>query len=136
MKPNLLRFIFTLFFAIFFKCSFAQIGIIAPALTINPAGCTFPSSYNNLGNMTITESATNDIRIAAAATNYTITLSISSNFEFNPGVGTISPNGGGDITSLTLTVNATNFVITYRSSHAGASAIRQDQIDNFIISGL
>ncbi len=127
---------FTLFFAIFFKCSFAQIGIIAPALTINPAGCTFPSSYNNLGNMTITESATNDIRIAAAATNYTITLSISSNFEFNPGVGTISPNGGGDITSLTLTVNATNFVITYRSSQAGAAAIRQDQIDNFIISGL
>ncbi len=90
---------------------FSAVGITAPSLAITT--CTFSSAYNNLGNIIIDEGTNGDFAVAAGAT---LILTIPANFQFNPGVGTLTQNGGAvNLSALAIVVTSTTITITYTS---------------------
>lgn len=89
----------------------AAVSVTAPSLTINTA--SFPSSYQNLGNIVITEAANGDF---ATGAGQTFIISAPADFEFNPGVGSISQNGGAvNLSALSISVTSTTITVTYTS---------------------
>ncbi len=109
----------------------AAVSITAPTLNISTP--SFPSGYFALGNIVIDEGANNDFPIASRNTDYTITITAPSNFEFLAGSGSITA-AAGDITTISVSVSATVITITYRSSQINGT--RNDQDDILTISGL
>ncbi|MFN5418497.1 MAG: T9SS type A sorting domain-containing protein [Flavobacteriia bacterium] len=121
-------------FSLLFVAKFtnAQWDVYYPSLDIT--SCTYPTPYSALGSIRFNESvvAGNQGRlpIPAANTDYTITFTAPPNFQFNPGVGTVTCSG--DITSSSITVTSTQITITYRSSEAN----RADEYDYIQINGI
>jgi hypothetical protein len=89
----------------------AQVIITKPNLAINT--CSFPSAYSVLPQIQIQENANSDF--ATNLASRTLVLSAPTNFEFNPGVGTLTVRTGRDITAATATmvVTTTTITITY-----------------------
>lgn len=106
------KILFLLFFSSAFLNGFqAAVGITAPSLSI--ATCTFPSSYQSLGDIVIDEGNNADFAVAAGVT---LILTAPANFQFNPGVGTVTQNGGTvNLSALSIAVTATTITITYTS---------------------
>ena len=105
MKRTLLliSFIFLKSFA------FPNVGITAPSLSITT--CTFPSTYSTLGDIVIDEGANGDFAVGVAQT---LILTAPTNFEFNPGIGILSQNGGAvNLAGLIILIEATKITITY-----------------------
>jgi hypothetical protein len=88
------------FFGISSSNLYGQVTITKPNLTINP--CVFPSAYSVLGQIQIQESNNNDT--ANQGYGRTIILTAPANFEFNPGVGTITDRNR-NVTNSTISVN-------------------------------
>lgn len=112
------------------------------AVTITPANatvntCQLPTDYFSLVDIIITEGAATDFSIPASNTNYTLILNAPNNFQFNAGVGSVDFLASGDITGVSITVNATAITITYSSSQGNrANAIDRLTISNLQIRGL
>jgi len=97
------------------------------AVSVIPASAgtclnVLPGAYFPIGNITISEGTNADF---AVQTNATLVLSAPANFLFNAGTGTVSFTGGGDITSASISVTATNITITFSS---GGTAFHDDLI--------
>lgn len=101
-----------LFFVLFSKQTFfSAVGITAPSLSIST--CTFPSTYSTLGDIIIDEGATGDFAVGVAQT---LILTAPANFEFNPGIGAVSQNGGAvNLSAIAMVVTANTITITYTS---------------------
>ena len=122
-------------FLIFFlfamtSLSFGQVTITKPNLTVT-AYCSFPTNYYTLGNIVILETADTNFNMAAN-TNYTLILTAPTNFQFNPGVGSVSFTGGRDLASASINVTANTITITYTSTGGNATNDR----DQLTISGI
>ncbi|SEG50495.1 hypothetical protein SAMN05421847_2541 [Halpernia humi] len=87
---------------------FGQVNITAPNLSIST--CSFPSDYSTLPQIQIQES--NNANIANQGNGRTIILTAPTNFEFNPGVGTIADRNR-DVSNSTIVVTSTTITITY-----------------------
>ena len=88
--------------------SVGQVVVTSP--TINITTGTYPSAYNALGNIVLTETANGDF---AVGTNVTLVLAAPANFEFQAGVGTASYGNPANFTAATAAVTATTITITY-----------------------
>jgi hypothetical protein len=115
-RPKHLPFSKTIIFLILFTLFInnkinAQVLITKPNLTI-PVCSGFPTAYNTLGNIVIDENNNNDSDISNG-TNRTIILTAPSNFEFNPGVGSVDFNPNQDIQSASISVTTSTITITY-----------------------
>jgi uncharacterized cupredoxin-like copper-binding protein len=95
-------------------------------------------AYVTLGDITLTETTRNDFRITTTGgvTSGTFILSAPSNFEFNPGVGTIVPgpveatSTPDPITILAFTVTSSTISINYNVASHTLS------LDQFVIRGI
>jgi hypothetical protein len=96
------------FFGVSSSNLYGQVTITKPNLTINT--CVFPSAYSVLGQIQIQESNNNDT--ANQGNGRTIILTAPANFEFNPGVGTITDRNR-NVTNSTISVTATTITIAY-----------------------
>ena len=108
---------------------FGQVTFTKPNLTINT--CVFPSAYSVLPRIQIQEANNGDF--TNQGNGRTIILTAPTNFEFNPGVGTISDRNR-DVNNSTITVTATTITITY-----DCNATAQDdrwRIDNIEIRAI
>lgn len=115
LKPSImkafLRIISLSVFFLFITGSFnsrAAVTITAP--TLNIVTPSFPSGYNALGNIVITEGANGDFAIAASKT---LVLTAPTNFEFQAGTGSVTYAGGGNISAASIVVTASTITITY-----------------------
>jgi hypothetical protein len=88
--------------------SFAAVSITKPSLTINT--CSYPSSYNTLGDIIIDENSNGDF---SKLTNVTLILTAPANFEFQAGVGSVSYLPSNNISAATISITATTITITY-----------------------
>jgi len=79
--------------------------------TINT--CAFPSAYQTLGDIIITEGANGDF---TAGTNVTLILTAPTNFSFNAGVGNVTFSASKNITAASIVVTSSIITITYSSS--------------------
>ncbi|MGD9492062.1 MAG: hypothetical protein AB7V36_01770 [Bacteroidales bacterium] len=110
----------------------AAVSITAPTLNISTA--SFPSAYFTLGDIVIDEGANGDFSFAAQNTNYFFTIHAPANFEFLATSGIISAIAG-DITSCSMSLSATQIVVTYSSD--GSNVTQRSNDDDIItISGL
>jgi len=103
---------FTIFVVLLFSLlgynANAQVTITAPNLNNL---CVGVSSYTNLGNIVLAETAISDVALSAGGI---LVLTMPTGFELNAGVGTISASGGGDVViNGASTINATNISINY-----------------------
>lgn len=105
-KKIFFSFLFVLLFA---HNSIGQVTITKPNLPITVCS-GFPSAYNNLGNIVITETANTNFSNTAGARSLVFT--IPTNFEFNPSVGTATGNGQ-NVTITSTVVTATQITINY-----------------------
>jgi hypothetical protein len=107
-----------------------QVTITQPNLSIQVCS-GFPSSYNALGNIVITENERGNF--GSSATPLTLILTAPTNFEFQVGIGDVSVTGSNLSVSLTrasrINVTATTITITYNCSGT-------NQFDSMTISGL
>lgn len=107
-------------------------------VTVTPANgtansCKLPTDYVTLGNITITETANNNIGMAGSGTTYSLVLNAPPNFEFNPGVGSVAINGGtGDIDIVNITVTAASITVSFSSTEGN----RTNDPDFIRISGI
>src|SRR5437588_3743241 len=72
--------------------------------------------YTALGDIVLTEGSTTDF---AAGVNQTFILTIPSGWQLNPGAGSVSFQGSRDFTAATISVTASNLVVTYSVSGTG-----------------
>ena len=86
-----------LLFMVFFGATeaFAQVNFTKPNLPITVCS-GFPSAYNNLGNIVITETTNNNFSMGTAVT---LIFSAPANFEFNPSAGSVAVAGGGNLSA-------------------------------------
>jgi hypothetical protein len=97
-------------FVVFLSSSlFAQVNITKPNLSITVCS-GYPSSYNALGNIVITESANGNF---TPGTNITFILTAPANFEFQAGVGSVTYAASANITDASIAVTATQITVTY-----------------------
>ncbi|PLX03348.1 MAG: hypothetical protein C0594_10565, partial [Marinilabiliales bacterium] len=75
----------------------------------------------------VDEGAANNF--AGGQANQTYVLSAPAGFEFNPGIGSVSEPGGGDISAISLTVTSGTATVTMSTSGTANT-------DQFTISGL
>jgi len=104
----------------------AQVSITKPSLSITT--CTgFPSVYNALGDIVITEGANGDF---SPGTNVTLILTVPNNFEFQANTGNVTFASGSNISAATITSRTSSTItITYSSSQTNKK-------DTMTISGL
>ncbi len=107
-------------------------GISAANVTVTPAAngtClqVSPGAFSNIGTITVAESAMTDF--ASPQTNVTLILTAPVNFEFNPGVGTVSYTAGRNITFASVAVTSTTVTVTLSVSGT-------NRLDNLYISNL
>jgi len=88
----------------------AAVTITAPPGPIGVCSGVFPTPYNSLGNIVITEGLNGDF---AVGTNVTLVLTAPANYEFLPGTGTVTFTAGQNISSASIVVTATTITITY-----------------------
>jgi hypothetical protein len=89
---------------------FGQVSV-TPA-TGGMALCVGSSTYSTLGNIVITEGANNDF--VNDNTSRTFILTAPTNFQFNPGTGSVSIPGANDFSgSPGIAVTATTITLTY-----------------------
>jgi hypothetical protein len=110
---------------LFCSIASAQVTITAPSLTVNTCG-NFPTNYAPLANIVISEKNTGDFSVG---TNVTLVLSSPSNFEFQPGTGSVSYTSGANISAASINITATSVTITYSASNT-------NKPDALTISGL
>src|ERR1043166_488121 len=110
--------------------TFATVTITAPSLTnsadlaVNGAA---PLATSTLGNIVITEVATNDF---APGTGVTLILTAPTGWQFNPGVGSVSFQNSRNITSASITITTTNLTVTLSLNSTA------NKIDALTISGI
>jgi hypothetical protein len=85
-----------------------QVNITKPNLDIS--SCSFPSNYFTLTRIQIEEDVDDDIQ---EGSNITLILSAPANFEFNPGVGTVSVRGGRNLSNSSFTISSTTITINF-----------------------
>jgi hypothetical protein len=112
--------------------TFANISSTTPSVTVYPC-TTYPTAYASLGNIVITEGGNTDFGNGAAQTNVTFILAAPTNFEFQPGVGSVSFAAGANITSASIVVTATQLTVTFSNCFGGGCSAA---IDVMTISGL
>jgi len=103
----------------------AAVTITKPTLNIITG--VYPSAYNALGNIIITEGAAANY---SAGTNITLILSAPANFEFQAGVGNVSYIAAKNITAATVAVTASTITVTYSVVGTGING------DALTISGI
>ena len=104
----------------------AQVSITKPSLSITTCN-GFPSGYNALENIVITEGANSDF---SAGTNVTLILTIPTNFEFQANTGTVTFASNANLSAATITsITSNTITITYSSS-------QNNKKDIMTISGL
>lgn len=103
----------------------AQVSITKPNLSI-PVCSDYPSSYYPLGDIIISETATNNFSIG---TNKTLILSAPANFEFKSATGNVSIAFNGNITSGSYSISTNTISITYTCTNI-------NKADFITISGL
>ncbi len=84
------------------------------AVTVTPAPTgtclnVSPGAYLAIGTIQISENIVTDYAVQAATT---LILTAPANFQFNPGVGTVSFTGGRDISSASVAITATTITVT------------------------
>ncbi|GEM_PF-2254732 len=85
-------------------------------------------AYTTLGDIIIAEASNTDF--SASQTSSTLILSAPTNWNFNPGVGTVSFQAGRDLGPVTISVSSTTITITFTTdSNANKS-------DTITISGV
>lgn len=121
----------------FFWC-LALLPVISEAnVTVTPAAngtClqVTPGAFSNIGTITIAEGAMTDF--ASPQTNVTLILTAPANFEFNPGVGSVSYTAGRNITFASVAVTSTTVTVTL--SVSGTNRIDNLYINNLQMRGL
>lgn len=101
-------------------------------VTVTPASSgtclqVAPGAFGNIGTITISEGAMTDF--ASPQTNVTLILTAPANFEFNPGIGSVSYTAGRNITFASITVTSTTVTVTLSVSGT-------NRLDNLYISNL
>lgn len=76
------------------------------------------TTYSTIGKITIAEGSNSDFSISADVRSYEINA--PSNFEFNPGNGSVTASGG-DVKFSALTVTATKITLYYLVTTTGSS---------------
>ncbi|MFN3404044.1 MAG: T9SS type A sorting domain-containing protein [Cytophagaceae bacterium] len=150
LQPKLIKFnlrnlsflvkIFALFLLLFLSFvirSNAQVDITAPAANVYPCS-TYPTAYTNLGNIVITETSNTAFGNGSPQANVTFRLYLSNpNFQFQPGVGTVTrTSAGGNVTlhaTTPITVTATTITIMFSNCAGGGCG---GAIDQLTISGI
>lgn len=102
----------------------AQVTITAPSISVT-ATCQFPTPYSVLGDIVITETATNDFAVQSAKT---LILNAPANFTFKPFTGSVS-GLSPDITALSMVVASNAITVTFTAGSVGA-------LDVVTISGI
>ena len=129
-RKNKTSFLLVMLFMFFgLSTSFANVGITPANGTAN--SCKLPTDYVTLGNIVIDEGANTDITMASG-TNYTLVLNAPLNFEFNPGVGSVTLSGSPDVDIISINVTTTAITITYSSTQGN----RANGDDIITISGI
>ncbi|CAM4407815.1 GEVED domain-containing protein [Flavobacterium terrigena] len=127
-KTNLVfAFLFTF---LGFSDAFGQVTINTANGNIN--SCVYPTNYVTLGNIFLEENQNANFSITNVNTDYTLIITAPTNFEFNPGVGSVAFRATGDITAASINVTATTITATYRSSDGN----RTNDDDRLTISGI
>jgi hypothetical protein len=104
----------------------AQVTITRPSLSFT--ACSYPSNYVPLGNLRFDETNNADI---ASAVGQTLIISAPTNFQFEPGVGSVDVLAGGNLKSNTLLLSVTTTTVTVTFDCTGTN--KQDILQ---ISGL
>lgn len=100
---------------------------IVNAPTINFVSCSYPTGYQTLGNIVITEQVKGNVKIG---TNVTIVLTAPANFQFLAGTGSVTHVTGKNISSSSIVVTATTITVTYTCGGTNSLA------DQITISGI
>ena len=110
----------------------AQVTVTPPSLIVS--GCTFPAvptPYTSLGNITITETAINDISGTG-----TFILTAPVNFQFQaPGSVTATPTGG-DLTIGAVTIGGGGTTLTFTIKVNSTVNIDVITISGLMVRGL
>ena len=117
-KKKLIQNNFKIFLYVFFICiGFTevqgQVTIIKPNLDIST--CSFPSTYYTLPRIEIEEN--NDDDFEDDSNTRTLILTAPANFEFNPGVGTVSHRVNGDLSNSSITITSTTITIRFNCNN-------------------
>lgn len=91
-----------------------------------------PGAFTSIGTITIAEGAMSDF--ASPQINTTFILTAPANFEFNPGVGSVSFTPGRNITSASVVVTSTTVTVTI--SVSGTNLLDNLYISNLQMRGL
>ncbi|MEO9967860.1 MAG: LamG-like jellyroll fold domain-containing protein [Reichenbachiella sp.] len=106
------------------------VGVAVPYTASSMTTCLFGDVINLQEDIVIGELNVDDFR-DISANDVDLILSIGSDFEFEPGVGSVSnDNVIGDVSDLQITVTATTITITYDTD------VTADQLDVIRINGL
>jgi len=105
--------------------------IVSPA-TSGTCKAVTPLPYSEIGNIVISEAAMTDF--ASPQTNATFILTAPANFQFNPGIGTVSFQAGRNITSASIAVTSTTITVTF--SVSGTNKLDKLTISNVQARGL
>ncbi len=114
---------FLVFLLVFHISSYASVSITSPSLN----DICVSGSYSSLGDIVIAEGIDGDFQPNIANQTFTLTPSVGD-FEFQPGIGTISTNVGG-VTSVSMVVSLNSIAVTFSTD----GSVMLDQIT---ISGL
>ncbi len=76
-------------------------------------------AYQTLGNIVITEANLDDF--TQTGTGHFLRLQVVGDFQLEPGIGTASVNGTGDLTNVSITVSPTQIVVFYDANNAGTN---------------
>ena len=103
--------------------SFAAISITSPSLD----DMCVSGSYLALGDIVISEGVDGDFPFSVSNQTFILTPSVGD-FEFQPGVGTVTTNVGG-ITGISMVVSAGSLTVTFSTDGSA-------NLDQITISGL
>ncbi len=126
MRKNYISGLVIIFLCLLSGKSIGQIKVTVATSATNL--CVGNPAYTNIGNIVLTETGNNDFQ--NDNTSRTFILSAPTNFQFNPGTGSVAVGGANDFNSAPgIAVTATTITITYI---VNANA----QIDVMTISGV
>ncbi|MFL5728174.1 MAG: T9SS type A sorting domain-containing protein [Cytophagaceae bacterium] len=130
LKNTYIAFLFV--YSLILTNASAAVVISNPPATVYPC-TTFPTAYVSLGNIVITEGGNTDFGNGAAQAGVTLILQAPANFEFQPGVGSVSFTAGNNITAASIGVTATQITVTFSNCFGGGCGAA---IDVMTISGI
>ena len=91
-----------------FRYSFGQVSITKPSFKFT--ACSLPSQFIDLGTIKITETTNGDFALGDAQT---IQISVPTNFQFEPSVGSVISANGGNVRNTTISITSSLITITY-----------------------